>query len=172
MRNGWLRLTAVTVLSASFGAARASLGQTCSATRTQSANYVPGVSFPVSIAVQPDPSTEVYAVEDTPPSGWTVSDISHGGLFDGMTKKVKWGFFFDNEPRVLTYTATPPADETGQQCFGPGIVSCDGVDVGIGGEECIETPIPTVSEWGMVAMTLLVLTAGTLVFMRRRPVQA
>lgn len=33
-------------------------------------------------------------------------------------------------------------------------------------------PIPTVSEWGLVAMTLLFLTAGTLVYARRRPVQA
>ena len=32
---------------------------------------------------------------------------------------------------------------------------------------CI-TSIPAVSEWGMVAMTLLILTAGTLVCMRRR----
>jgi hypothetical protein len=28
--------------------------------------------------------------------------------------------------------------------------------------------IPAVSEWGVVAMTLLVLTAGTVVFLRRR----
>jgi photosystem II stability/assembly factor-like uncharacterized protein len=32
--------------------------------------------------------------------------------------------------------------------------------------------IPTVSEWGLAAMTLLVLTAGTLVFVRRRVVEA
>jgi len=32
--------------------------------------------------------------------------------------------------------------------------------------------IPTVSEWGMIAMTLLMLTAGTLVFMNRRPATA
>lgn len=32
-------------------------------------------------------------------------------------------------------------------------------------------PIPTVSEWGMVAMTLLVLTAGTLVFVRTQRVR-
>ena len=34
------------------------------------------------------------------------------------------------------------------------------------------TPIPTVSEWGMVTMTLLLLTAGTLVFVRRWTVEA
>ena len=32
--------------------------------------------------------------------------------------------------------------------------------------------IPTVSEWGLVAMALLVLTAGTLVYARRRPTSA
>ena len=30
-------------------------------------------------------------------------------------------------------------------------------------------PIPALSEWGLVAMTLLVLTAGTLVYARPRP---
>jgi hypothetical protein len=35
-----------------------------------------------------------------------------------------------------------------------------------------ELGIPTVSAWGMVVMTLLVLTAGALVFMRRRPAYA
>ena len=32
--------------------------------------------------------------------------------------------------------------------------------------------IPAVSAWGMVAMTLLVLTTGTLVYMRSRPARA
>lgn len=34
------------------------------------------------------------------------------------------------------------------------------------------TPIPTVTEWGIVAMVLLVLTAGTLVFVRRQRARA
>ena len=33
----------------------------------------------------------------------------------------------------------------------------------------VANPIPAVSDWGMAVMTLLVLTAGTLVYMRRRP---
>jgi hypothetical protein len=32
-------------------------------------------------------------------------------------------------------------------------------------------PIPTVSDWGFVAMGVLLLTAGTLVFMRCHPVK-
>jgi len=31
-----------------------------------------------------------------------------------------------------------------------------------------QTPVPAVSEWGLIAMTLLMLTAGTLVYARRR----
>ena len=34
--------------------------------------------------------------------------------------------------------------------------------------ECATQPVPSVSEWGLVAMTLLVLAAGTLVIRRRR----
>jgi hypothetical protein len=36
-----------------------------------------------------------------------------------------------------------------------------------GTDECLGQGIPTVSQWGMLAMALLVLTAGTLVLMRR-----
>ncbi|MGD2111352.1 MAG: matrixin family metalloprotease, partial [Phycisphaerae bacterium] len=47
-------------------------------------------------------------------------------------------------------------------------------DVGVGVHLQVFDPaaIPTVSTWGMVAMTLLVLTAGTLVHARRRPAWA
>ncbi len=38
--------------------------------------------------------------------------------------------------------------------------------------DACEPPIPTVSEWGLVAMTVLTLTAGTLVYARRHPVRA
>ena len=33
---------------------------------------------------------------------------------------------------------------------------------------CVPASIPTVSEWGLIVMSLLVLTAGTLVYTRRR----
>ncbi|MGB2985479.1 MAG: IPTL-CTERM sorting domain-containing protein [Phycisphaerae bacterium] len=37
---------------------------------------------------------------------------------------------------------------------------------------CTLTSIPAVSEWGLIVMSLLVSTAGTLVYAQRRPVQA
>lgn len=44
------------------------------------------------------------------------------------------------------------------------------VGAGMGGDmaDCAALMIPTVSQWGLVVMVLLVLTAGTVVVMRRR----
>ena len=89
--------------------------------------YTPESPVEVSIAVTPDPGVMVYAVEDAPPVGWTVSNISHSGAWDDVNKKVKWGLFFDANIRTLTYDATPPAGETGEKTFS-GTASFDGVD--------------------------------------------
>lgn len=51
----------------------------------------------------------------------------------------------------------------GAPCLGDG--NTNGVD------DACEDAIPTVSEWGLIIMTLLLLTAGTLVFRRQRPAQ-
>jgi hypothetical protein len=36
----------------------------------------------------------------------------------------------------------------------------------------VGTEVPTVSEWGLVVMTLLLLTAGTIVYTKRHPLAA
>ncbi len=38
-------------------------------------------------------------------------------------------------------------------------------------DECIGGPIPTLSEWGVIVMSMLLLSAGTIVFRRRSPVR-
>jgi len=167
----WM-LRALAVLCTSLGMGPITRGQVCSATRTLPSGYAPGQAFVVSVVADPDAATKVYGVEDRPPSGWTVSDANHGGVFDGLTGKVKWGFFFDNDPRLLRYTVTPPVEASGRQCFGPGVISCDGVDQAIVGDECIQLGIPTVSEWGLVVMSLLTLAAGTLAIDRRSRTRA
>lgn len=158
---------AAATLVALSGIGRPAAAQNCSATRSLPPYYAPGVAFMVTVEAVPSSSTEVYAVEDLPPAGWVGSDVSHGGLFDGATGKVKWGFFFDDQPRVLTYLVAPPPGTADEQCFGPGVVSCDGDDEAIAGDECVgPKPVPAVSTWGLVATTLLLLTVGTLVFNR------
>jgi hypothetical protein len=112
--------------------------------------YTPESGVRVSITVTPEPAVLVYAVEDAPPAGWIVSDIDNGGLFDGVNNKVKWGPFFDNTPRILGYTATPPAGTSGSKVF-DGLASFDGNDVTISGARDIGLSGPPfiVVPWGM-----------------------
>jgi hypothetical protein len=98
--------------------------------------YTPGAGLGVNISVTLDASTQVYAVQDAPPSGWTVSNISSGGSFDAVNKVVKFGPFFDNTARTLSYTATPPAGSSGSGSFG-GVASFDGSSVSITGARAI-----------------------------------
>jgi hypothetical protein len=73
-----------------------------------------------------------YAVENTVPSGWLVSDISDFGVSDTINNKVKYGPFFDNQARTLTYRITPPGTASGTYLF-EGIASFDGMNKTIAG---------------------------------------
>ena len=112
-------------------------GSSCSATRDLPAYYGPSFSFTVAIAAAPGGTVSVYAVEDVPPTGWTVGAVNEGGQWDDVNKKVKWGPFFDHNARTLTYQVTPPSGETGTKTFA-GVISCDGSNVPIGGDQSIE----------------------------------
>lgn len=67
---------------------------------------LPGV---VSISIKPEAETLAYAVSETPPLGWSIRDISDGGTIDPWRQIIRWGPFYDDTTRVLTYTATPTA---------------------------------------------------------------
>ncbi len=110
----------------------------------------------------------VLGVEDTPPVGWPVSNISHAGTWDTQNGKVKWGLFFDPSiPATVTYEVKAPLNVTGMLCFA-GTVSVDGVDFSIEGDRCLAIGVPTLTGWGMFIMLLAVLTAATLVITGRR----
>jgi len=79
--------------------------------------YFAGGEISVSLTATPASGTMNYLIEDTPPAGWTVSNISHSGAFDEATGKVKFGPFFDSTARNLTYDLTIPATETGDKTF-------------------------------------------------------
>lgn len=79
--------------------------------------YVPGVPLVVTNLATCAADVGVYAVEDQPPVGWQVTQISDGGVFDANNNRVKWGLFFDNSTRVLTYTLTPTAQARGPATF-------------------------------------------------------
>ena len=98
--------------------------------------YTPGTSFIVELRAEPPAGARAYAVEDQPPIGWAVSEISHEGRFDSATGKVKFGPFTDTTARTLSYRVTPPAGVTGLKEF-TGVGSIDGVNYRIGGDRLI-----------------------------------
>jgi hypothetical protein len=85
------------------------------ASRSAPANFAPAQVTPVRIQVRPDSATLSFAVEETPPAGWIIRNVSHGGRIDRVHQKIKWGPFYDTEPRELTYevTALPGTSNTG-----------------------------------------------------------
>ncbi len=82
------------------------------------------VSFTVRIVVTPPGGTSLYAVQDAPPPGWGVSEVSGDGSYVGG--KVRW-VFSDDVARDLTYVVTAPSWATGTNAFS-GKVSFDGND--------------------------------------------
>jgi hypothetical protein len=115
------------------GASPAEVG---GAARVLPATYVPNLPLTVTVAVADVVSVRAYAVEEAPPSGWTVFAISHEGEFDPVNRRVKWGPFLDNAPRTLTYQVTPPESARGSALFA-GVASWDGVDTPVEGRQSI-----------------------------------
>jgi hypothetical protein len=119
--------------------------------RSVSAVYQPGTPLTVTNTVTCNTGVGAYAVEDQPPAGWQVSQISDGGVFDTVNQKVKWGLFMDGTSRTLSYTITPPAGATGDAAFA-GQGGFDGLLVAITGDaETGPPPAGTVASGGLVA---------------------
>src|SRR5689334_4645650 len=91
--------------------------------------YTPGNAVSVSITITPNPTTLAYGIEETPPLNWAITNINNSGVISAGI--IKWGVFTDNVTRTFTYTATPPASETGTKTFS-GSASFDGSSLAIG----------------------------------------
>ena len=101
-------------------------------TRQLPSSYSPDQPLAVTNRVQPGPGTSLTLIQDTPPRGWTVSQISHGGAYDQALGQVKWGPFLDDFERVLTYSLTPPHAASGTVLFA-GVALFDGASFSISG---------------------------------------
>jgi len=85
-------------------------------TRTLPTCYTAGTGLTVTLKATPPTGTLNYMVEDSPPAGWTVSNISSPGTYDSINKKVKF-IFYDGSAQTFTYDVTPPVSETGDKNF-------------------------------------------------------
>lgn len=107
----------------------------------------------ITLEARPGGLVKVYAAEDRPPEGWQILNISHHGVFDTVMRKVKFGPFFDNQPRYLTYVALPPLGFVGVGRF-VGMASADGSNSPILGDDRIMVAPPhpaeqTPADWGL-----------------------
>lgn len=75
--------------------------------------------------------------------------------------------FHPSIPSTVSYDVTP-FGVGGSRCF-DGTISFDAVDVAIGGDLCGGDPIPAISQWGLACMTLLLLTASSILLGYGRP---
>ena len=101
--------------------------------------YVAAAKLTVKLQAKPPASVASYTVSDQPPDGWTVGSVSDGGAFDTLTKRVKFGPFFDPTARLLSYEVTPPPGESGIKQFS-GTGSADGLNSAIIGTFEIDIP--------------------------------
>ncbi len=117
----------------------------CAATRyflSVSNTYCPQIPLVVRIELTPPAGTSVVAIEDGPPEGWAVTNISHGGTFDSVNWKVKWGpFFAGSIPDAVSYHVIPLNDTAVPPCFS-GTISVDGENERICGVACLTLDCP------------------------------
>ncbi|MEE9295166.1 MAG: hypothetical protein V3W34_09445 [Phycisphaerae bacterium] len=107
------------------------------ATRDLPSCYIAGEHLSVRMSYEPPAGTFAVGVEDTPPSGWSISNISDGGSWDPVNRKVKW-VFFNGHPRTVSYIATPPTEKAGEVCFAGSINFDGGPNLCVGGDTCID----------------------------------
>jgi|GEM_PF-2559955 len=96
-----------------------------SAVRQLPTTFGSGIPSGITLSITVSSATFAYGVEEIPPRGWSVSNISDGGEFDAINGKIKWTFL-DSQSRVLRYSLTPPNGFLNSAVFG-GRVSFDGL---------------------------------------------
>ncbi|MGE3311884.1 MAG: hypothetical protein AB7O66_18105, partial [Limisphaerales bacterium] len=133
-------VTPGTVARKSVGLASRNVDSPTSAgVRSGPVQFQPAQTTPIRIRISPAPQTRSYAVEETPPSGWIIRNVSHGGRIDRIHNKIKWGPFYDTDPRDLSYELTPLPGDSSSAVFS-GLGSFDGSSLTLAGIQQILPP--------------------------------
>ncbi|MBX3731095.1 MAG: hypothetical protein KF791_00725 [Verrucomicrobiae bacterium] len=114
--------------------------------------YEAGEPFAVRLVVTPGPGVAAYVVEEIPPFAlpapgipgldspfWRVVSVSHDGVLDPLTGKVKFGPYLDRRTRTLSYQLVP--NMTVDVAHFGGVGAADGIAVPIGGDQELRGPI-------------------------------
>jgi len=88
----------------------------------------------VKLRALPPSGTESYFIQDQPPAGWSIQEVSNGGEIDPVSGRIQFGPFTDRRSRALEYRVTPPPGFGGVGLFA-GIAVADGVPSVISGDD-------------------------------------
>jgi hypothetical protein len=89
----------------------------------------------ITLLVTPEDGTLAYLVEDALPEGWTVRSMTDGAMFDGTVGVVRFGPYFDDVARTLTYIVDP-LNESARSTF-DGWASFNQISVRISGDRTL-----------------------------------
>lgn len=89
-----------------------------SVTRELPARFYPGLPLALTWRVVRTSDVQAIAIEDRLPAGWTLGTVSDGGVFDAVTRKVKWVLVGATASEfALTATVLPPEGSLGMVEF-------------------------------------------------------
>ncbi len=100
--------------------------------------YFPGTKITVTLTTAPLSGTTNYLIEETLPTGGTVSNIGSGGIYDSSNKKIKFGPIFELDTKSLTYDLTFPSTDSSEKTFA-GKVSTDSSILSITGQRILSS---------------------------------
>lgn len=92
----------------------------------------------ITLEVTPTEGTEVFAIEESIEDGALPSAISDGGIFDFISRKIKWGPFLGDKAIILSYKIIGNEGEFDLSAM----ASYDGTPEGPN-EDMVELPEPT-----------------------------
>ena len=67
----------------------------------------------VPVTIEAPSGTAAMALEVQVPAGWMVTTISDDGAWDAAHRKIKWGPFFDDLSRTMTFQVRPAVESGG-----------------------------------------------------------
>ncbi|MGB0716297.1 MAG: myxococcus cysteine-rich repeat containing protein [Phycisphaerae bacterium] len=96
------------------------------ASRVLPDSYCPGEPVDICINLEVPPSTTAVGIDECPPTGWLVEEVSDGGQWDPDSGKIRWGPYFAPLPSTVCYQARSPEEASDPPTFGCGEASFDG----------------------------------------------
>ncbi|NIA10598.1 MAG: hypothetical protein GWP10_12940 [Nitrospiraceae bacterium] len=100
-----------------LGDTTVTVGDVDTVTRYLPANTSAGASITVNLMVDVETGAAYYSIDETVPSGWTVTSATDGGDYTSETGHVKWVVTSGAIDKTYSYTVEVPAGASGVYTF-------------------------------------------------------